>query len=80
MTADELKNRISECICDITWSVNDYNCGVTEEVDDFIPTFQVWCGNNWKEYVNDIEALMADPYYNGHSLNEIAETLDFIEH
>ena len=75
MNKDELKQIISDCCNDIVFSYNNMPSGVTSEVENSIPTFQVWHGEDTREYGN-IDAVMNDPFYSGKSLNDLAEKID----
>lgn len=76
MSANELKKIISDCCNDVTFSYNGMDSGVTSEMKDYIPTFQVWHGESTKEY-NDVEKVMSDKFYSGKSLNELADVVKF---
>ena len=70
MKSNDLKNLISSCLNDISFTQNGKPCGITTEVHDSIPTFQVWCGDNIKEYDN-VRDVVSDKFYDGKSLTDL---------
>ena len=52
MSRKELKDIISDCCNDVVFDYNGRKSGVTSEVKNHIPTFQVWHGSKVKEYDN----------------------------
>lgn len=75
MKKDELKQIIFDCCNDIVFSYNNMPSGVTSEVENSIPTFQAWHGEEIREY-SSIDDVMNDPFYSGKSLNDLAEKID----
>ncbi len=76
MKQNELKQIISECCNDITFEYNGKAAGITSTVENYIPTFQVWYGNEIKEY-KTVEDVMSDPFYDGKSLNDISSYVEY---
>lgn len=76
MSKSELKRIISECINDVVFTYNKKKSGITAEVKNSVPTFQVWHGSDIKEYA-DIDALMSDKFFSGKSIDDLAEIVDF---
>ena len=76
MKPNDLKNIIHSCTCEIIFNYNQKRSGITAEVEDSFPTYQVWHGNDTKEYT-DIDVLMNDPFFSGKSLNDLCEGTDF---
>ena len=74
MSITHLKNIIAECCNDVLFTYNGKKSGVTAEVEDSVPTFQVWHGSDIKEY-SDVDVLMADKFFSGKSLNDLADEL-----
>lgn len=72
MTRDALFQIVSGCMNDIEFVYNGKKSGVTVEVEDSVPTFQVWHGDEIKEY-RTADEVMNDPFYSGKSLNELAD-------
>ena len=72
MTRDALFQNVSGCMNDIEFVYNRKKSGVTVEVEDSVPTFQVWHGDEIKEY-RTADEVMNDPFYSGKSLNELAD-------
>ena len=65
-----------ECCNDVLFSYNGKSSGVTSEVHDYVPTFQMWHGADTKEYSN-IDDLMADKFFSGKSLIDLSKTIKF---
>lgn len=63
---------IEEGCNDVIFDFNGLKSGVTSEVEDSIPTYQLWHGDSWKEYDN-LNELMEDKFFSGKSLNELIE-------
>lgn len=70
MNIVELTNIIENCVNDIVFQYNGKQCGVTSEVHNYVPTFQVWYGENTKEY-SHVEDVITDKFYNDKSLAEL---------
>lgn len=70
MNRDELKNIIMECCNDVLFSYNRKQSGITSEVKDSVPTFQVWHGSDTKEYTS-VDDLMEDKFFSGKSINDL---------
>ena len=75
MKAKELRQIISNCWNEVVFTYNGKLSGVTSEVENSIPTFQVWHGDDFK-YYSDVDDLMADPFYSGKSLNELVSLIE----
>ena len=76
MSAAALKDIISGCCNDVIFTYNGKKSGITAEVRDSVPTFQVWHGSDMKEY-KDVDALMRDRFFSGKSINDLAERIVF---
>lgn len=76
MNKTDLKSIISECCNDVIFSYQGKASGVTSEVKDYIPVFQAWHGDETRQY-DDIDDVMTDCFYSGHSLNDIADDIEF---
>ena len=72
----DLLSVISECYSDLFFSFNGKSAGVTSTVSNYVPLFQVWYGQDTKEYSN-IDDLMADPFFDGKTLVELEDVVDF---
>ena len=55
---------------------NGKQSGVTSEVRDYIPTFTMWYGEKEREY-SEIDEVMGDKFFDGKSLEEIAEIVEY---
>lgn len=76
LNKDKLRNIILECCNDVLFVYNGKKSGITSEVHDSVPTFQVWHGSNIKEY-SDVDALMSDKFFGGKSVNELLDAVTF---
>ena len=76
MKSVELKRTISECCNDVTFMYNGLPSGITSEVHDYMPTFIAWHGDNTKTY-QKVDDVMMDKFYDGKSLNDLAEHVTF---
>lgn len=76
MTKQELKNIISDCCNDVVFTYNGKKSGITSEVHNSISTFQVWHGNETKEYDN-VDDVVSDKFYSGKSINDLMNDVDF---
>lgn len=78
MTKAELKDIIEGCCNDVIFTYLGKPSGITSEVENYIPTFQVWHGEEMIKDYHNIDDVMNDPFYSGKSLNElIDEGVDF---
>ncbi len=72
MTNLVIRNRIAECCTLFGFTYNGLQC----DVDPFNEhKFNLFC-NGTQKTVNSIDAVMNDPFFDGKSLNEIAEEID----
>ncbi len=76
MSADELKDEISEQCNDVSFVYNGKASGVIPQFDRVPPTFFVWYGEEEKVY-SDIDEVMSDKFFDGKSLAEIAEIVEY---
>ena len=76
MTQEELRQVICNCWNDIVFSYNAKNSGITSEVQNSTPTFQVWYGDDYK-YYSDVDELMSDKFYSGKSINDLIGVVEF---
>lgn len=76
MNADKLKQIIQDCCNDISFRYNGKLSGITPEVHDSVPTYTAWHGKDTKTY-QDIEDVMADKFYSGMSLMDLADKIQF---
>lgn len=73
---DELKEALTVEFWDIEFSFNNKPCGVTPIVKDGKATYDVWYGDNFEEH-NSAEAVLNTPLFDGKTLTQIAEDVDF---
>lgn len=76
MKIDELAKIISDCCNDVVFTYNNKASGITATVHDYIPTFQVWHGDDYK-YYSDVDELMSDKFYSGKSINDLIDVVEF---
>ena len=76
MTKEMLRDIIADCCNDVIFVFEDKASGITSEVHNYIPTFQVWHGNDSKDY-SDVDELMSDKFYSGKSINELVGLIEF---
>lgn len=77
MTRAELRQTILECCNDVLFTYDGKGSGITSEVKDYVPTFQVWHGSITKKY-SDVDELMNDPFFGGKSLNELIGKIEIL--
>ena len=75
MNKDELRQILSECCNDISFSYRGLASGVTVEVRDYIPMYQAWHGDETKEYDN-VVVVIYDKFYSGKSLNDLVKEVE----
>lgn len=75
MKKDDLKKIIADCCNDIVFSYNGMDSGITSEVNNYVPSFQAWHGDNIKVY-DSADDVMNDEFYSGKSLNDLVEKIN----
>lgn len=75
MTADRLKNIISDCCDDITFLFKGKKCGIFPTVENGKPTYGVWFGDKHQDFF-DVDSLMTATFFDGKSLSDIAVQVD----
>ena len=69
------KDEFMHCILDLgNDAIFDYNgkkAGLSSQVKNYVFSFQVWYGNQTKEY----GTIMADPFFDGKSINDLLEEI-----
>ena len=76
MSKTELQSVIQGCCNDVLFEYNGKSSGITSEVKDYVPTFQVWHGKETKEY-SSVKDLMADTFFSGKSINDLIGKVEF---
>lgn len=76
MSADELRYEIEGKIEDVSFIYNGKTSGIIPKFDRLPHKFFMWYGDKEKEYSN-IDELMADKFFDGKSLEEIAEIVTY---
>lgn len=75
MKAIDIKNRICEIASHFTFTYNGKNCGVDPFSTD---KFEMWCGEN-EQTVHNIDDVMDSKFFDGKSLNEIANEIIIVD-
>ena len=73
---NEIYEAIAGCCNELIFTYNGKPSGVTSEVHDSKPTFQVWHGEDVK-YYTDANEVMTDRFYSGRSIEELIGKVDF---
>ena len=73
---DELKKALTLEFCDIEFSFHGKDCGIEPIVENSHATYNVWCDDMLKTFKSADEVLDS-PMFDGESLREIAEDIDF---
>lgn len=73
---DELKKALTLEFCDIEFSFHGKDCGIEPIVENSHATYNVWCDDMLKTFKSANEVLDS-PMFDGKSLREIAEDIDF---
>lgn len=76
MKLDNLKQIISECCNDVIFVYNGLESGVTSEVHNSVPIFQVWHGTQVREYFS-VDTLISDKFFSGKSIADLIGQVDF---
>ena len=76
MNNDDITNLIKENNNDIIFIYNNMESGVSSEVYNSIPIYQVWYGNTVKEYLNS-KQLFSDKLFDGKTILEVLDEVDF---
>lgn len=76
MSPDELRYEIAGKIADVSFIYNGKASGIMPQFDREPSTFFVWYGEKEKEY-SDIDEVMSDKFFDGKSLSEIAEIVEY---
>ena len=77
MKIEDLKDIIIQCVNDVLFSYNGKSCGITSEVHDYVPTFQMWYGDKTDEF-SDINELINDKFFDGKSLSNLFHEIEFL--
>lgn len=74
MTAEKIKDRLSECCTHFLFEFSGQNCGI-DPIGEM--QYTIWFGEACTN-VKGIEALMEIPFFAGKALNEIYNEIDII--
>lgn len=75
MTADKIKNRLSEMCTHMTFSFAGKDCGVDPLSHSH---FDMWFGDDTLS-ANSIDEVMSAPLFDGKALEDIATSIDIID-
>lgn len=76
LSKEELLDILKECCNDVSFEYNGKPCGITPLVEDSIPTYHVWCGDEQFAFAS-AETTMKTRFFDGECLNDICELLEF---
>lgn len=76
MTVDVLTNTIQSCLNDVVFIYNGKQSGITSSVNNYQSTFQVWYGDQTKNY-DKIDDVLNDKFYGGKSLIDLLDMTEF---
>ena len=81
MTAEKIKKRLLECASHMCFDYNGKGCGidpyyVPEKKKNF---FNIWYGEDETCTLNNIDDVMKSKFFNGKSLEEIADIIEITE-
>ena len=76
MKREELLRVLKACCTDVTFDYKGMHCGIFPEVEDGIPTYSTWLGEDKNKDFKSAEELMESPFFFGKSLNDICEQVD----
>lgn len=75
MTLAELRSAIFENGTGVYFEFNGKKCGIEPEVKDSIFTFEMWYGDEFKDYSN-FDDLLLDGFFDGKSIVDLLEIVD----
>ena len=78
MNSVEIKQILSECCNDLLFVYKGKKAIITSTVENYVPTYEVFYGENERQYAN-VDAVMSDKFYDGKSIIELSEekTVEF---
>lgn len=77
MTIDRLKNIISGCCNDVVFFHNGKNCGIFPSVENSVPSYSVWCGEQNRVFY-DVDQLLSSNFFDGSSMRDIINTISIL--
>lgn len=77
MTAKLMRDVIQDCCNDVMFTYKHKASGITSEVKDYAQIFHAWYGSETKDY-NNVDELMADPFFDGKSINDLIGEIEFL--
>ena len=67
---------IQECCNDVAFKYNNKLSGVTATVENYVPTYEAWYGDNVKEY-NSFDELLFDTFFDGKTLYDVLNSVEY---
>lgn len=75
MTVEKLKEIILSCVNDVYFVFNNKKCGISSQVNNYVPIYESWYGNEMKEYSN-VDDLLNDLFFDGKRITDIIQDLE----
>lgn len=75
MKLAELRDIIKSCFSDVTFVYNNKPSGVVSEVNDSVPVFHAWHGDDTRDYTS-LDELFIDKFFSGKSLIQLANKVN----
>ena len=75
MSIEQLKDLILSCVNDVYFIFNGRECGVSSQVNNYVPVYECWYGDKIKEYSN-VDDLLGDLFFDGRSIVDIIQDLE----
>lgn len=76
MSYDRLRQILSDCCNDVTFSLNGIKCGIFPSVKDSKASYSVWYGDN-NAIFDNLDDLLQSNFFGGMSLKAIAAITGF---
>ncbi len=76
MKIEELMEILDDCCNDVVFRHKGKDAGITATVDKYVTTYQIWYGENTKEFDNSVDVVY-DPFFDGESIFDLIKTVEF---
>lgn len=76
MKIEELMQVLDDCCNDVVFYYKGKSAGITVTVEDYSPTYQVWYGEDTKEFNNSVD-LVYEPFFDGESIFDLIKIVEF---
>lgn len=70
ITYEDLIEVLGSCYSDLEFTYQGKKCGVIPKVEDSVPSYLAWYGNDEKIY-KDLNSLLHDSFFGGKSLIDL---------